>query len=102
MGEQPASVRRLPPPPRQMSMTWAQPRETNFPADSQSLSQQDRAAKHEDEVVAAFANQLACRVDGPEMELRPVANLASIAKAAIRRDIATFGTTMGASEAGRQ
>ena len=102
MGEQPALSRRLPPPPRQMGMEQAQPRETNSPSDSKSLPQQDRVGGRDDELIAARSEQLAGRIDGAEMEQRPMGNSASIAKAAIRQNITTFKTMMDASEAERQ
>ena len=83
-------------------MTQVQPRETNLPPDSQSLPQQGRVAEREDELITASAKRLAGRIDGTETEQRPTEDPASIAKAAIRQDISTFETMMGASEAERQ
>ena len=83
-------------------MTQIQPRETNSLSDSQFSSQQDRIGEHEDELITAFASQLANRIDGTKVEQRPTEDPASIIDAAIRQDIGTFETIMRASEAERQ
>ena len=67
-----------PPPLRQMSMTQVQPRGASPPSESRPFPQQDRVGGREDELIAALAKQLAGRVGGTKMGLRPMEDPAPI------------------------
>ena len=85
-----------------MGVTQIPPRAVNLLSDSQSVAQQDSVGGVEDELSTAFPKQLSGRIDGAKIECQPTEDLEAIAKSAIRPDIRTVETMVGASEAARQ